>query len=180
MRCFVAHARHVCPSSMIESVSNLKKKAKKGPTPENTAFQQLFLLVGMHLFKVYALKCTSRSPVIGFIYTHKNTVCWHKNKTLEMSWIIDSEHCHECVSPEGPWRAAGHHEGSAELCGQSSGEEGQEEKEETRWGFIHSVVLPHLNIALHRIYFHKVILQKRQTCHLHLQRCNIFCQYSIE
>ncbi|TMS13875.1 Myb-binding protein 1A-like protein [Larimichthys crocea] len=37
--------------SMIESVSNLKKKSKKGPTAENTAFQQLFLLVGMHLFK---------------------------------------------------------------------------------------------------------------------------------
>ncbi|KAM3601132.1 uncharacterized protein V6R79_008223 [Siganus canaliculatus] len=37
--------------SMLESVSNLKKKAVKGPTVENTAFQQLFLLVGMHLFK---------------------------------------------------------------------------------------------------------------------------------
>lgn len=37
---------------MLESVANLKKKAKKGPTAENTAFQQLFLLVGMHLFKV--------------------------------------------------------------------------------------------------------------------------------
>ncbi|XP_070839837.1 myb-binding protein 1A-like protein [Chaetodon trifascialis] len=37
--------------SMMESVANLKKKAKKGPTAENTAFQQLFLLLGMHLFK---------------------------------------------------------------------------------------------------------------------------------
>ncbi|XP_030294407.1 myb-binding protein 1A-like protein isoform X2 [Sparus aurata] len=37
--------------SMLESVSNLRKKAKKGPTAENTAFQQLFLLVGMHFFK---------------------------------------------------------------------------------------------------------------------------------
>ncbi|XP_041808104.1 myb-binding protein 1A-like protein [Chelmon rostratus] len=37
--------------SMLESVANLNKKAKKGPTAENTAFQQLFLLVGMHLFK---------------------------------------------------------------------------------------------------------------------------------
>uniref|UniRef100_A0A8C5ERP3 Myb-binding protein 1A-like protein n=1 Tax=Gouania willdenowi TaxID=441366 RepID=A0A8C5ERP3_GOUWI len=36
---------------MLESVANLKKKAKKGPTEENRAFQQLFLLVGMHLFK---------------------------------------------------------------------------------------------------------------------------------
>lgn len=37
--------------SMLESVANLKKKSKKGATAENTAFQQLFLLVGMHLFK---------------------------------------------------------------------------------------------------------------------------------
>nr|XP_046266277.1 myb-binding protein 1A-like protein [Scatophagus argus] len=37
--------------SMLESLSNLKKKAKKGQTAENTAFQQLFLLVGMHFFK---------------------------------------------------------------------------------------------------------------------------------
>ncbi|XP_051257280.1 myb-binding protein 1A-like protein [Dicentrarchus labrax] len=36
---------------MLESVSKLKKKAKKGPNAESTAFQQLFLLVGMHLFK---------------------------------------------------------------------------------------------------------------------------------
>lgn len=37
---------------MLESVANLKKKAKKGATDESGAFQQLFLLVGMHLFKV--------------------------------------------------------------------------------------------------------------------------------
>ncbi|XP_011609470.2 myb-binding protein 1A-like protein [Takifugu rubripes] len=37
--------------SMLESVANLKKKAKKASTAENSAFQQLFLLVGMHLFK---------------------------------------------------------------------------------------------------------------------------------
>ncbi|XP_026184718.1 myb-binding protein 1A-like protein isoform X2 [Mastacembelus armatus] len=37
--------------SMLESVANLKKKAKKGQTAESGAFQQLFLLVGMHLFK---------------------------------------------------------------------------------------------------------------------------------
>lgn len=37
---------------MLESVTNLKKKSKKGATAENTAFQQLFLLVGIHLFKV--------------------------------------------------------------------------------------------------------------------------------
>ncbi|XP_053297734.1 myb-binding protein 1A-like protein [Pleuronectes platessa] len=37
--------------SMLESVANLKKKAKKGQTTESRAFQQLFLLVGMHLFK---------------------------------------------------------------------------------------------------------------------------------
>ncbi|XP_044077650.1 myb-binding protein 1A-like protein [Siniperca chuatsi] len=37
--------------SMLESVANLKKKTKKGPTAESSAFQQLFLLVGMHLFK---------------------------------------------------------------------------------------------------------------------------------
>ncbi|XP_042354943.1 myb-binding protein 1A-like protein [Plectropomus leopardus] len=37
--------------SMLESVANLKKKAKKGQTAETIAFQQLFLLVGMHLFK---------------------------------------------------------------------------------------------------------------------------------
>ncbi|XP_070773247.1 myb-binding protein 1A-like protein [Enoplosus armatus] len=37
--------------SMLESVANLKKKAKKGTTAEISAFQHLFLLVGMHLFK---------------------------------------------------------------------------------------------------------------------------------
>ncbi|KAK2828681.1 hypothetical protein Q5P01_019715 [Channa striata] len=37
--------------SMLESVANLQKKAKKGQTAESSAFQQLFLLVGMHLFK---------------------------------------------------------------------------------------------------------------------------------
>ncbi|CAJ1063415.1 myb-binding protein 1A-like protein isoform X2 [Xyrichtys novacula] len=37
--------------SMLESVSKLRKKAKKGLTAESSAFQQLFLLVGMHLFK---------------------------------------------------------------------------------------------------------------------------------
>ncbi|XP_038564025.1 myb-binding protein 1A-like protein [Micropterus salmoides] len=37
--------------SMLESVANLKKKAKKGASAESGAFQQLFLLVGMHLFK---------------------------------------------------------------------------------------------------------------------------------
>ncbi|XP_042287667.1 myb-binding protein 1A-like protein [Thunnus maccoyii] len=37
--------------SMLESVASLKKKAKKGQTAEWSAFQQLFLLVGMHLFK---------------------------------------------------------------------------------------------------------------------------------
>ncbi|XP_056253770.1 myb-binding protein 1A-like protein [Seriola aureovittata] len=37
--------------SMLESVANLKKKSKKGQTAESSAFQQLFLLVGMHLFK---------------------------------------------------------------------------------------------------------------------------------
>ncbi|XP_029925030.1 myb-binding protein 1A-like protein [Myripristis murdjan] len=37
--------------SMLESVASLMKKAKKRPTAEINAFQQLFLLVGMHLFK---------------------------------------------------------------------------------------------------------------------------------
>ncbi|KAM6907010.1 myb-binding protein 1A-like protein [Xenentodon cancila] len=38
--------------SMLESVTNLKKKkAKKGATAESNAFLRLFLLVGMHLFK---------------------------------------------------------------------------------------------------------------------------------
>uniref|UniRef100_A0A665XDE0 MYB binding protein (P160) 1a n=1 Tax=Echeneis naucrates TaxID=173247 RepID=A0A665XDE0_ECHNA len=37
--------------SMLESVANLKKKSKKGQSAESGAFQQLFLLVGMHLFK---------------------------------------------------------------------------------------------------------------------------------
>ncbi|XP_015239101.1 PREDICTED: myb-binding protein 1A [Cyprinodon variegatus] len=36
---------------MLESVANMKKKSKKGWTAESGAFQQLFLLVGMHLFK---------------------------------------------------------------------------------------------------------------------------------
>ncbi|XP_051902361.1 myb-binding protein 1A-like protein [Hippocampus zosterae] len=37
--------------SMLESVAKLRKKAKKGHSAENSSFQQLFLLVGMHLFK---------------------------------------------------------------------------------------------------------------------------------
>ncbi|XP_061755015.1 myb-binding protein 1A-like protein isoform X2 [Nerophis ophidion] len=37
--------------SMLESVASLKKKAKKGHSAESRAFQQLFLLVGLHLFK---------------------------------------------------------------------------------------------------------------------------------
>ncbi|KAJ7996964.1 hypothetical protein DPEC_G00223990 [Dallia pectoralis] len=37
--------------SMLVSVKNLLKKSKKGQTPETSAFQQLFLLVGIHLFK---------------------------------------------------------------------------------------------------------------------------------
>ncbi|KAG7516476.1 myb-binding protein 1A [Solea senegalensis] len=37
--------------SMMESVAKLSKKAKKDQTAESKAFQQLFLLVGMHLFK---------------------------------------------------------------------------------------------------------------------------------
>uniref|UniRef100_A0A674MXL8 MYB binding protein (P160) 1a n=1 Tax=Takifugu rubripes TaxID=31033 RepID=A0A674MXL8_TAKRU len=45
--------------SMLESVANLKKKAKKASTAENSAFQQLFLLVGMHLFKVCMLLLSS-------------------------------------------------------------------------------------------------------------------------
>uniref|UniRef100_A0A3P9PTI4 MYB binding protein (P160) 1a n=1 Tax=Poecilia reticulata TaxID=8081 RepID=A0A3P9PTI4_POERE len=36
---------------MLESVANLKRKAKKGRTTESAAFQQLFLLIGMLLFK---------------------------------------------------------------------------------------------------------------------------------
>ncbi|XP_030009084.1 myb-binding protein 1A-like protein [Sphaeramia orbicularis] len=37
--------------TMLESVESLKRKMKKGQTAENSAFQQLFLLVGMHFFK---------------------------------------------------------------------------------------------------------------------------------
>ncbi|XP_020341248.1 myb-binding protein 1A-like protein isoform X1 [Oncorhynchus kisutch] len=37
--------------SMLASVWTLMKKSKKGQTPETSAFQQLFLLVGIHLFK---------------------------------------------------------------------------------------------------------------------------------
>ncbi len=62
---------HVCSSSMLESVANLKKKSKKGPTAESSAFQQLFLLVGMHLFKVrYATRAmiySSSIVVIGLL-----------------------------------------------------------------------------------------------------------------
>uniref|UniRef100_A0A3B3Y4X2 Myb-binding protein 1A n=1 Tax=Poecilia mexicana TaxID=48701 RepID=A0A3B3Y4X2_9TELE len=38
-------------NGMLESVANLKSKAKKGRTTESAAFQQLFLLIGMLLFK---------------------------------------------------------------------------------------------------------------------------------
>ncbi|PWA14606.1 hypothetical protein CCH79_00017613 [Gambusia affinis] len=36
---------------MLQSVANLKRKAKKGLTTQSAAFQQLFLLIGMLLFK---------------------------------------------------------------------------------------------------------------------------------
>ena len=59
---------HTCSYSMLESVSNLKKKAKKGPTAENTAFQQLFLLVGMHFFKVqHTWRVMIYSSITAFI-----------------------------------------------------------------------------------------------------------------
>lgn len=41
---------------MLESVAKLRKEAKKGHSAENSSFQQLFLLVGMHLFKVQLTK----------------------------------------------------------------------------------------------------------------------------
>ncbi|XP_030647317.1 myb-binding protein 1A-like protein [Chanos chanos] len=37
--------------SMLQSVENLQKKAKKSPSPEVSAFEQLFLLVGIQMFK---------------------------------------------------------------------------------------------------------------------------------
>ncbi|KAM9728168.1 myb-binding protein 1A-like protein [Menidia menidia] len=37
--------------SMLESVANLQKAAGKSTAAENSAFQQLFMLVGLHLFK---------------------------------------------------------------------------------------------------------------------------------
>ncbi|XP_043094788.1 myb-binding protein 1A-like protein [Puntigrus tetrazona] len=40
--------------SMLESVEALKKKAKKSSSPEHMAFQQLFLLVGVQMFKAPA------------------------------------------------------------------------------------------------------------------------------
>lgn len=63
----------MCPYSMMESVANLKKNTKKGAAAENTAFQQLFLLVGMHLFKV------QMSPLM-FV---KKTVA---DKPLALKW----------------------------------------------------------------------------------------------
>jgi len=57
--------------SMLESVANLKKKAKKGPTAGNGAFQQLFLLVGMHLFKVPHAP-TDGTVIYIYIYLYIN------------------------------------------------------------------------------------------------------------
>ncbi|XP_076854880.1 myb-binding protein 1A-like protein [Brachyhypopomus gauderio] len=37
--------------SMLQSVESLRKKAKKSPAPEHTAFQHLLLIVGMQIFK---------------------------------------------------------------------------------------------------------------------------------
>lgn len=42
----------LCVFSMLESVEALRKKAKKSSSPEHTAFQYLFLLVGIQMFKV--------------------------------------------------------------------------------------------------------------------------------
>lgn len=41
-----------CVFSMLESVEALRKKAKKSSSPEHMAFQHLFLLVGIQMFKV--------------------------------------------------------------------------------------------------------------------------------
>ena len=49
----------VPPPSMNVSVAALMKKAKKEASPENHSFQQLLMLVGIHLFKV-RLHCLLR------------------------------------------------------------------------------------------------------------------------
>uniref|UniRef100_A0A8C9ZCH3 MYB binding protein (P160) 1a n=1 Tax=Sander lucioperca TaxID=283035 RepID=A0A8C9ZCH3_SANLU len=47
-----AHSVSTCVfCSMLKMVANLKKEVKKGPAAGTSAFQQLFLLVAMHLFK---------------------------------------------------------------------------------------------------------------------------------
>lgn len=72
--------------SLQQSVEGLTKKVKKAPTVENKAFLQLFLLVGMHLFKapeelVDIIKdlqsCVERA--------HKKKK--HKKQDLEPEWV---------------------------------------------------------------------------------------------
>uniref|UniRef100_A0A9J8AY53 MYB binding protein (P160) 1a n=1 Tax=Cyprinus carpio carpio TaxID=630221 RepID=A0A9J8AY53_CYPCA len=43
--------------SMLGSVEALRKKARKSSSPEHSAFQHLFLLVGIQMFKVYLIVC---------------------------------------------------------------------------------------------------------------------------
>lgn len=69
---------------MLESVANLKKKAKKASTAENAAFQQLFLLLGMHLFKVRTLVMSS--PYKRLLQT-TGKITGVSRRPLKSSWI---------------------------------------------------------------------------------------------
>uniref|UniRef100_A0A8C1XQ50 MYB binding protein (P160) 1a n=1 Tax=Cyprinus carpio TaxID=7962 RepID=A0A8C1XQ50_CYPCA len=48
--------------SMLGSVEALRKKARKSSSPEHSAFQHLFLLVGIQMFKRYTKKSSEEEP----------------------------------------------------------------------------------------------------------------------
>lgn len=77
---------------MLESVANLKKKAKKASTAENTAFQQLFLLVGMHLFKVCMLLLSSHYKCV-LLVTRQISWCLLKAPEELLDIMKDLQSC---------------------------------------------------------------------------------------
>lgn len=77
---------------MLESVANLKKKAKKASTAENTAFQQLFLLVGMHLFKVCMLLLSSHYKCV-LLATRQISWCLLKAPEELLDIMKDLQSC---------------------------------------------------------------------------------------
>lgn len=94
------------------------KKSKKGQTPETSAFQQLFLLVGIHLFKV----CNDCKMIV---------VVWQDFLDTSFYFVLFIPRLciHVCLYRKGSRGFGRPDAGSAELHGKSPREEVQEEEE---------------------------------------------------